>query len=1166
VKKKKKALSNWFMLFLLLGSYLQFLLNVPLIVRADNTSESAQTLIDTDGFKADAEIQEVKEGCQLTLHFQKAASEQPKRIKINIQADGKNLTAADLQNTPEVKMEDTEKKDWIQTAAFSSEESQSKLVFFLPEKTAKLTARFQIDQQEESTIKTDMLTGSEAKPRDIQMPVTTSEDSSEAAAVSSTTSSEPASIDSNPETSTESTETTTETDTMQAAETSGELPSDKTPIQKLSGDANDNIQEPTGNAVSAIGLKLSPTTFADLKIHVDNYDNVNSYIRSKTNQLPSGQNYDQNDQNSMLNYANGLYEPGSSARVVVFDHKASGELKSVIQADYDTVGTVVSPSGEVIPVGAYVEVSNLHLRNSDWGSGGWNNQEANAVGIDFSNNFYSGISLANIKYFDWKVVFYETATHQPIDFETVDDNYAQLTFTSLNPGEFVNKFSTADNNPAETPIEDQDGDSFVKPTYFNDDTAVPGGKDGSNHFSWPQNGDKSKKGHFGYTAHTWGDYEAGAPTDEENDEWNDHIGSSTFGRGAVGYKLSGTTHEFTRGTYSQNPAAWFANASGSVSFIIPTNPPLFNVKKVSNQAVAGGGSQAPVYSRQNDKPSADDPDYQEKLKAFKSSKDFQDFAASWVPDAASINEQNVNEQAEANQPIYYYISQGLYSLVGDAIVKPSKITFEDTLPEGTNPKEVKLYDTTGKEMNVAEKTISGRKVTMTLTAKEIDAIQFARGYITVRIEADLSEKPETLDAEKIMNNSGTFKMLDSKDRVKYDETTNIVTVNENPPKPAEIPIRLIKKSNIEGMDLEGAAFELRKDGKVAATAVTDSNGQVDFVSDGQPYQLTAGEYSIKETKAIPGHKQDEKEHAFSLDKNLQLTCADGSVTKQEDQLIFTDTNYWKKTDLTFKKTDNEGNNLAGAVFRLTGDNLDSGEVTTDAQGILSFKELDLQPAGTYTLEEIKAPAGYFLPENPTWTLTFTKDGRKATLKSNEGNTAYSDTQHIVFNDEGNNRFDFEKNPITNEKQTVRLSVFKEDSLTKKRLKGAVFTLDSASGTVNQTTDESGVAVFTELETDKTYILKETQAPNGYLLSQQTYTVFFDEDSGNWIIQDGEKETKISSGKDKELSLSITVPNEAKTPLPHTGGIGKGIFMSIGFLLIFGAALWFYQARKKQEVA
>lgn len=417
-----------------------------------------------------------------------------------------------------------------------------------------------------------------------------------------------------------------------------------------------------------------------------------------------------------------------------------------------------------------------------------------------------------------------------------------------------------------------------------------------------------------------------------------------------------------------------------------------------------------------------------------------------------------------------------------------------------------------------------------------------------------------------MDNSGTFKMMDSKDRVKYDETTNIVTVEETPPKPAEIPISLVKKSNIEGMDLEGAEFELLKDGKVVATAVTDSNGQVDFLADGQPYQLTEGEYSIKETKAIPGHKRDEKEHTFSLDKNLEITSEDGSVTKQDDKLVFTDTNYWKKTDLTFKKTDNEGNPLAGAVFRLTGENLDSGEITTDADGILSFKDLDLQPSGTYTLEEIKAPAGYFLPENPTWTLTLTEDGRKATLKSNEENTEYSDTQHIVFNDEGNNRFDFEKTPITNEKQTVRLSVFKEDSVTKKRLKGAVFTLSSASGTTEQTTDDSGLAVFDDLSTDQTYTLKETQAPDGYILSQQTYTVSFDQESGNWIIHDGEKETKIPSGSDKELSLSITVTNEAKTPLPHTGGIGKGIFMIIGFLLVSGAALWFYKARTKQEVA
>jgi LPXTG-motif cell wall-anchored protein len=1155
VKKKRIDFSNWCMLVLLLSSYLLVIVNIP-SARATETSSLVQTLLNTDEFKAEVEIQNIKEGTLLTISYHKTASEKPLRIKASIQVDGKKQMTEDLKNTPKIEMEDSEKKEWIQTVHFSSEENQDELVFLLPKLSANTTVQFQIDQQEKNGLTTDILSAEEEKPINIQLPeqeTSTSVSSSESSAASTTSE----------KIAGEKTNTRITSSITKTKSTVKSSLSEKSARQENIRGTNDTIKKPTGEGIPAVGLKLSPTTFSDLKVSVDNRDGVNNYTRVKTNQLPSGTNYDQNNQNSMLSYANGLYEPGSSACVVVFDHQPSGDLKSVIQADYDTVGTVVSPSGEAIPVGAYVEVSNLRLRSSDWGNG-WN--QASSVGVDFSNNFYSGISLANIKYFDWKVIFYDTETHQPINFETVDDNYAQLTFTSLNPGEFVNKFSTADNNPAETPIEDQDGDSFVKPTYFNDDTAVPGGKDGSNHFAWPQTGDKSQKGHFGYTSHTWGDYNDGAPTDEENDEWNDHIGSSTFGRGAVGYKLSGTIHEFTRGTYSQNPATWLANASGSVSFIIPTNPPLFNVKKVSSQAVAGGGSQAPVYSRQSEKPSAADPDYQEKLKAFKATKEYQEFAASWVPDVVSVNEQNVNEQAEANQPIYYYVSQGLYSLVGDTIIKPSKITFEDTLPEGANPKDVKLYDTTGKEINVADKSINGRKVTMTINAKEINDIQFARGYITVRIEADLTEKPESLDAKKIMDNSGTFKMMDSKDRVKYGETTNIVTVEETPPKTAEIPISLIKKSNIEEMDLEGAEFELLKDGKVVSTAVTDSNGQVDFLADGQPYQLTEGDYSIKETKAIPGHKRDEKEHPFSLDKNLEITSADGSVTKQDDKLVFTDTNYWKKTDLTFKKTDDEGNALAGAVFRLTGENLDSGEITTDADGILSFKDLDLQPAGTYTLEEIKAPAGYFLPENPTWTLTLTKDGRKATLKSNEGNTEYYDTQHIVFNEEGNNRFDFEKNPLTNEKQTVRLSVYKEDAVTKKRLAGAVFTLSSDSGTAEKTTDDSGLAVFDNLSTDQTYTLKETQAPEGYILSQQTYTVSFDQKSGNWIIQEGEKETKIPSGSDKELTISVTVTNEAKTPLPHTGGIGKGIFMSIGFLLVSGAALWFYKARTKQEVA
>jgi hypothetical protein len=72
---------------------------------------------------------------------------------------------------------------------------------------------------------------------------------------------------------------------------------------------------------------------------------------------------------------------------------------------------------------------------------------------------------------------------------------------------------------------------------------------------------------------------AGAPTDEENDEWNDHIGSSTFGRGAVGYKLSGTTHEFTRGTYSQNPADLVCECQRERQFYHSYKPAVIQCEK-----------------------------------------------------------------------------------------------------------------------------------------------------------------------------------------------------------------------------------------------------------------------------------------------------------------------------------------------------------------------------------------------------------------------------------------------------------------------------------------------------------------------------------------------------------------------------------------------------------
>lgn len=113
-----------------------------------------------------------------------------------------------------------------------------------------------------------------------------------------------------------------------------------------------------------------------------------------------------------------------------------------------------------------------------------------------------------------------------------------------------------------------------------------------------------------------------------------------------------------------------------------------------------------------------------------------------------------------------------------------------------------------------------------------------------------------------------------------------------------------------------------------------------------------------------GTSSDQTNHyTFTLDGTLN-----GSWTNEEQivnkELIKTAVDKdgkpvleTKHTYTTGKSKTTEASPLAGATFRLTGENLREDEMicTTDANGFITFAGLD---AGTYKLTEVSAPAGY----------------------------------------------------------------------------------------------------------------------------------------------------------------------------------------------------------------
>ena len=174
--------------------------------------------------------------------------------------------------------------------------------------------------------------------------------------------------------------------------------------------------------------------------------------------------------------------------------------------------------------------------------------------------------------------------------------------------------------------------------------------------------------------------------------------------------------------------------------------------------------------------------------------------------------------------------------------------------------------------------------------------------------------------------------------------------------------------------------------------IKEENGKWEYTFSDLPYYGTVEEsegtqyiknsYTVKELKI--GNAE--------IDDSGQAAGYKSTVTgNQDDGFVITNilNEQWEIVKKSSSK-DNTGANLdvpAGAEFTLTGTSIDGdstysyrGKVEENPSGVITWKDEtgrvvtnEQIPAGTYTLTEIKAPAGYVLSEE-SWTLYFTYQG------------------------------------------------------------------------------------------------------------------------------------------------------------------------------------------------
>lgn len=192
--------------------------------------------------------------------------------------------------------------------------------------------------------------------------------------------------------------------------------------------------------------------------------------------------------------------------------------------------------------------------------------------------------------------------------------------------------------------------------------------------------------------------------------------------------------------------------------------------------------------------------------------------------------------------------------------------------------------------------------------------------------------------------------------------------------------------------------------------------------------------------------------------------------------------------------------------------------------------VELYNKGYYTLEDVTTTP-------PDVVLTFDAVPKEGRLSGQYTDTAY--INYGPYSDESK-LTPTVKTPVTVGLYTV--TVFKYDQENQaKGLAGATFILNKVEGKTatpiaTGTTDDNGYCVFSGLEAGN-YELVESEAPEGYAKSDKSYSFTCDRD--------------------------ITV-NFANVKLPHTGGIGYKLPVTIGIICVICGGAFIAVGRKKKN--
>ncbi|WP_283684929.1 SpaA isopeptide-forming pilin-related protein [Clostridium perfringens] len=421
-------------------------------------------------------------------------------------------------------------------------------------------------------------------------------------------------------------------------------------------------------------------------------------------------------------------------------------------------------------------------------------------------------------------------------------------------------------------------------------------------------------------------------------------------------------------------------------------------------------------------------------------------------------------------------------VVATQISKSGKINFENltagdyTLveveaPQGyvpVEPQKVTINPNATTKIDLTDNKIKGKVAVKKVDKESNSSLEGAE--FTIYDNSKNAVATITTDkngyAESGLLNYGTYTMKETKAPKGFLLNEDIFDINisengktytfEVPDQIIKGKIQVLKVDEETNKPLQGAEFEILKDGQQITTITTNEKG---IATSGL---LPFGDYVVKEIKSPDKYVLNGKEYPVTISENGKT-------------IEITHTNRIIKGKVAVKKTDNEipSLNLEGAEFTIYDNNKNAvATITTDKNG---YAESGLLNYGTYTMKETKAPKGFLLNDK-TFDINITEDGK-------------------VYN------YDITNNVIKGKIQIVKVDSENEE----KPVEGAGFdviakdVLGVKAGTIvdHVVTDKDGFAYTKDLRFGE-YEFKEVKTPAGYWQSDKIYNMNITENGKTYV--------------------------------------------------------------------